>query len=71
MDKTKPKYILVEDKIKQAISIIIKNDSIEYAKSAADRLVTEAWDELHETIPDSEAKSRLKEFADYLVERDI
>jgi len=57
--------------IDEAIDIIKKNGSIEYAKEKAQELVKHAWKEVEAVISDSPAKQKLKAFADFLVERDI
>jgi len=58
-----------DDDVKEAISIIDSAGSIEYAKKVARRLVLSSWNKLEKKLKDSEAKSLLKEFADYMVER--
>jgi len=61
-----------EKELKQeAINIIKKYDSIEYSKDVARKLVKEAWEELNPLLNDSDAKQKLKAFADYLIERDV
>src|SRR3989339_666517 len=57
--------------INEAINILKKYDSIEYAKRKAKSLVYNAWCELNLVIKDNRAKKRLKMFADYLIEREI
>ena len=56
---------------KEAIEIIKKYGSIEYAKEKARTLIKQAWRETEKLLPSSPAKSRLKEFINYLVERKI
>jgi len=58
---------LVED----AIGIMRKYDSIEYAKRFSKNLVKESWINIERFLPSSKAKEKLKEFASYLVERKI
>jgi len=55
----------------EAIRIIEKYDSINYAKQRAQNIITESWREVDELLPRSDAKDKLKAFADYLVERTI
>jgi geranylgeranyl pyrophosphate synthase len=55
----------------EAIRIIKKYRSIEYAKDFATNLVEASWREVEEILPPSDAKEKLKAFADYLVERQI
>ncbi len=57
--------------VKEAIDILNKYDSINYAKEFARKLVTESWKDVDPILKDSEAKSKLKRFVDFLVERDI
>ncbi|MDD5163652.1 MAG: polyprenyl synthetase family protein [Candidatus ainarchaeum sp.] len=57
--------------INEAIGIIKKNGSIEYAKEKAKTLVKNAWKKLSPVLKESNAKKTLKEFADYLIERKI
>ncbi len=57
--------------IKEAIDILKKYDSIDYAKKIARELVSDAWKEIDPLLPDSDAKRKLKSFADFLIERDI
>jgi len=59
-----------EKLIKEAIEIMEKYHSLEYAKSKAKRLVIDAWNKLAPLIKDSEAKKKLKLFANYLIKRD-
>ncbi|MFH1473982.1 MAG: polyprenyl synthetase family protein [Candidatus Aenigmatarchaeota archaeon] len=55
----------------EAISIIKKYGSIEYAKEKAKKMIMEAWEGVDKLIPDSDAKLKLKAFTDYLVDRKI
>ena len=55
----------------EAIAIIKKYNSIEYAKEKAKTMILEAWESLDKLLPESEAKDKLKAFADYLVKRKI
>lgn len=57
--------------ILKAISIIKRYGSIEYAKELGSKMVKEAWDEIDKFLKPSDAKNKLKAFADYLVERKI
>jgi geranylgeranyl pyrophosphate synthase len=45
--------------------------SIEYARKFAKNLVAESWKEVDRLLAPSEAKSNLKAFADYLIERKV
>jgi len=55
----------------EAIAIMQKYDSIEYAKRFAKRIVKKSWNEAEQLLPASEAKEKLKAFAEFLVERKI
>ena len=55
----------------EAIDIIRKYGSIEYAKEYARNMMKESWKEINEFLPPSNAKEELKAFASYLVERKI
>ncbi|MDD5148803.1 MAG: polyprenyl synthetase family protein [Candidatus ainarchaeum sp.] len=57
--------------INEAIEIIKKQDSIEYAREKAKALVKAAWKKLAPALKESAAKKTLKDFADYLIERKI
>ena len=57
--------------INEAIEIIKKNGSIEYAKEKATALMKQAWKKLDPVLKQSTAKKTLKDFADYLIERKI
>jgi len=55
----------------EAIQIMKKYGSLEYVKDCADRIVAESWGEVEPLLPRSEAKERLKAFAEFLVKRKI
>jgi len=55
----------------KAIDIITDYDSIDYAKNYARSIVSESWKDVDDVLPSSEAKEKLKAFADYLIERQI
>jgi len=55
----------------EAIGIIQKYGSIDYAKEFARNMVKESWNEVDQLLPPSKAKENLRAFADYLVERKI
>lgn len=60
-----------EDLRREAIGILIKYGSAEYAKRVAEKLKSEAIKEADEIIPPSKAKDRLIALASYLIERSI
>jgi len=55
----------------EAIAIMKRYGSIEYAKQFAMRMVAESWKEVDRLLSPSEAKEKLKAFADFLIERKI
>ncbi len=55
----------------EAIAIIQKYGSIEYAKNFAKKIVEESWKEVEKLLPESEAKEKLNAFARFLIERKI
>ncbi len=55
----------------EAINLIRNYGSIEYAKELARNIVEESWKEIDNVLSPSEAKEKLKAFADYLIERKI
>lgn len=57
--------------INEAIAIIEKNGSIEYARKKAKEIVSAAWNDVAGVIAPSPAKDKLQAFANFLVERDI
>jgi len=56
--------------INEAIQIMKRNGSIEFAKAKAKELMLEAWSELDSFLEASSAKSKLRALVDYLIERD-
>lgn len=63
---TKDKQLLAE-----AIAIINKHNSAEYAKKAAVQLIETSWKETEAVLPESEAKNQLKELAQLLIHRSV
>ena len=55
----------------KAINIIRDYGSIDYTKNYARRIVSESWKDVDDVLSSSEAKEKLKAFADYLIERQI
>jgi geranylgeranyl pyrophosphate synthase len=55
----------------EAIRIMQKYDSIEYAKKKARTMVMQCWNEVESLLPESEGKEKLKAFAVFLIERKI
>jgi len=57
--------------IDEAIAIIRKYDSIEYAQQLARKMLQKSWKEVEELIPASDAKKKLNAFAKFLIERKL
>ena len=55
----------------EVCSILRKYDAINYAKEYSRRLMTEAWETVEPVLKESDAKNKLKSFADYLINREI
>jgi geranylgeranyl diphosphate synthase type I len=55
----------------EAIAIMQKYSSIEYAKNFAREIVKKSWKDLERLLPESEAKEKLNAFAQFLIERKI
>ena len=54
-----------------AIEILKKYGSVEYAKEFARKMVRDAWKDVEPLLPENPAKGKIREFADFLVEREI
>ncbi|MEM2463899.1 MAG: polyprenyl synthetase family protein, partial [Candidatus Bathyarchaeia archaeon] len=55
----------------EAIAIMQKYGSIDYAKNFAKRIVEESWRNVEKLLPPSDAKEKLNAFAKFLIERKI
>ena len=55
----------------EAIAIMEKYNAIEFAKNYARKLVEGSWKEVERLLSPSDAKNKLKSFAQYLIERKI
>jgi geranylgeranyl pyrophosphate synthase len=55
----------------EAIALMQKYDAIEHVKHTATRIVEESWSEVDKLLPASEAKEKLKAFAEFLIQRTI
>ncbi|MBS7616677.1 polyprenyl synthetase family protein [Candidatus Bathyarchaeota archaeon] len=55
----------------EAIAIMQKYGSIEYAKNFAKKIVEESWMDVKALLPESDAKEKLNAFARFLIERKI
>ncbi len=75
-DKKRLKEILgmhTRDKelIEEAISILKKYGSIEYAKEFARDIVRRSWRDVERILPDNEYKEKLRSLANFMVEREF
>jgi len=57
--------------IDEAIEILKKYGSVEYAKSVASKIMKESWEEAEPLFEDSEAKNKLRRFVHFLIDRDF
>lgn len=57
------------DERQEAIEIIKRYGSVDYAKQVAERIVKKSWEEVEKLLPETQAKEKLKAFADFLVHR--
>jgi len=57
--------------VDEAISIIRKYGSVDYARQKAKELVLNAWKEVEPILKESQAKKKLRDFAYFLIERDF
>jgi geranylgeranyl pyrophosphate synthase len=55
--------------MQEAIAIITKHGSIEYAKKVASQLAEQAWREIDTLLPASDAKNHLRDLAQLLINR--
>lgn len=62
-----------DDKIlvSEAISIINKYNSIQYAEKYAEKIVKDSWADAEKLFKESESKKLLEELKDYLIKREI
>jgi len=60
-----------QEEIKEAIELIKECSAVDYAKEKAREIVSNSWNKLECEIPESKAKTQLKSFADFLIERKI
>lgn len=60
-----------QEVIEEAIQLLKKTGSIEYAQQVADRLVKEAWNEVADILPNRQAKWYLKALSEFFTKRSI
>ncbi|MBU5678641.1 MAG: polyprenyl synthetase family protein [Candidatus Aenigmatarchaeota archaeon] len=54
---------------KEAINILNKYHAIEYAQEVAREIIKKAWNDVEKILPESEAKNKIRAFANYMIER--
>jgi geranylgeranyl pyrophosphate synthase len=55
----------------EAIALMRKYKAVEHVKRISARIVEESWNEVDKLLPSSEAKEKLKAFAEFLIKRTI
>ena len=60
-----------EKLLQEAIDILYESGSIEYSENFAKNLLTKAWQDLEPSLPGCDAKLKLEELSEYLIDRDI
>ncbi|RLG13901.1 MAG: hypothetical protein DRN66_03315 [Candidatus Nanohalarchaeota archaeon] len=60
-----------KSKINEAIGIIKKYNSVEFASEEAKKIAKSAWGQIDVFLEEGNAKKELKDFFDYLIEREI
>jgi geranylgeranyl pyrophosphate synthase len=55
----------------EAINLMKRYHSIEYVKETAQNMVKESWEAVEGSLMPSDAKEKMKAFAEYLIERKI
>lgn len=60
-----------QDLIQEAIGLIKKTNSLEYARSLGNKLIKEAWEEVDNILPDNQGKKKLKLLAEFCISRNV
>jgi geranylgeranyl pyrophosphate synthase len=60
-----------QELVDEAIEIMKKYDSIDYARRLAKKIVKESWEDVERLLPSSEAREKLNALAAFLIERKI
>ena len=55
----------------EAIDLLHKSGSIEYAQNKAKQLLEKAWTDLSPSLPGGDGKQMLEELSLYLIDRDL
>jgi geranylgeranyl pyrophosphate synthase len=53
----------------EAIALMQKYDAMKHVKKTAEQMVIESWNEAEKLLPSSQAKEKLKAFAEFLIKR--
>ena len=64
--KTKDKML-----IQEAIALIKKSNSLEYAKLLGNKLIKEAWDDVEKILPANQGKTKLRLLAEFCMSRNV
>ena len=56
--------------IAEAIAIITKYNARDYSEKLQEKILRESWDRIDKKLPESEAKRRIKQLSDFLINRD-
>jgi geranylgeranyl pyrophosphate synthase len=57
--------------IMEAIALTKKSNSIEYARTVAEKIINDSWSDIEKLLPDNQHKNTLKLFSQYLTARKI
>ncbi len=57
------------EELQEAIALLLKYNTLSYAQRVAKELVSKTWATLEKKLPETDAKQKLKEFAEYVVTR--
>lgn len=60
-----------EETILEAIELIKKTKSIEYSKAKASQIMEESWKDINKLLPDGQSKAYLREFAEFIIKREL
>lgn len=60
-----------ETLLREAIEILKRSGSIEYAEERAKTMLADAWAKVDASLPDNEGKAKLKILSDFLINRDL
>ena len=57
--------------IQEAIGLIKKTGSLEYARDVGNKMIKDAWEGIDEILPESQGKKKIKLLAEYCMSRNI